>query len=287
MGRKQLWILVAGLVLVNCLTVAFFLSKEELFDGKEALVTIGKEEITRQDLQKELEKRYGDDVLKDLVDREVIEKMVDKYDVHVSDKDIEREYLRVKTVYGDSRDNTSRKDLKKEIKYSLLLEELLTKDVSISDEELKEYYEQNRNLYSIPTSYHISHIVLKTKKEAKQALEELEKGSDFSSLAMEKSIDEFSANQGGDLGFVHEEDEQFPDKYFRILEKLSSGKWSEPIQIENGYSIVYLHEKIKGNDYPFKEVKDEIRRQVAIDQMEGAISADVFWNEAEVKWPEN
>lgn len=286
MEKKQLWIIIAGLILINCLTVAFFLTKLEKSSGNsEVVATIGNEEITRQDWLKVMEAKYGKDVLKDLIDQRVIETLAKKYKIEVSDKAIDRELLLMKTMYGSTTSESSNEEeWRNQIKASLLLEEILTKDVKVPEEELKSYYEENKSLFTIPTSYHVSQIVVGTLEEAEQAIKELKNGSNFSTLAMEKSIDEFSAIQGGDIGFIRAEDESVNPNYIDTLEALKPGEWSKPIQIENGYAIALLHEQIEGKDYSFNEVKSDIRRLIALEQMEGHSSMDAYWDEVNVEW---
>lgn len=61
-------------------------------------------------------------------------------------------------------------------------------------------------------------------------------------------------------------------------------EWSEPIPLERGYAIIFLHEKIKGEQLEFDEVKDQIRRQIALEQMEGNVSAMQLWDDIGVTW---
>jgi foldase protein PrsA len=173
---------------------------------------------------------------------------------------------------------------KEQIELSILLEELLTKDAVISEEEMKHFYKENKHLYEIPKSYHLSHIVVKTKETAEQVRDELKNGSSFSALAMEKSIDEFSANRGGELGYVNADNGYAPDTYLEVAENLNPNEWSEPIQVEDGYAVVILHEVIDAVTYSYEDVKDQIKRQIAIDQMNGTISVEPFWKELNVKW---
>lgn len=272
--------IIAGLIMINCLTVAFFLTRSGL---NEVVATVGKDEITRQDWLKVMEERYGKDVLKEMIDQKVIESLAKKYDIKVSDAAIERELLLVKTMYG-SDNSSNEEEWKKQIESSLLLEEILTRDVEIPEDELKAYYDENISLYKVPTSYHVSQIVVKTIDEAEQTLDELKQGSNFATLAMERSIDEFSATQGGDIGFIREEDTNISSDYLKALEKLKPGEWSKPIHVDNGYVIALLHEKIEGKNYRFKEVKDEIKRTIALEQMEGTSFAEDFWDELNVDW---
>jgi foldase protein PrsA len=286
--RKQLWIVIAALIMLNCLTIAFFLSKMNEAGGtaiKEVVATVGKSEISRQEWLNELETRYGKDVLKDMIDRQVIKEMAAKYKIKVSEKDVEREYRILQTTYSTSSETkSSEKEWKEQIRNSLLQEEILTRDVVVSEKELKSYYEKNQILFDIPTAYHLAHIVVKTKEEATKALKELSQGSNFSALAMEQSIEEFSANEGGNIGYLMEGDERYPAEYLEAAKKLKKRAWSDPIKVDQGYAIVMLEGKLKGEKYSYKDVKQQIRREIALEQMKTSASAETFWEEAKVEW---
>lgn len=291
MKNNQLWIIIAGLFLLNCLTVAFFISQPgwngSIFSNTdETVANIGEEHITRQHWLNEMEARYGQIVLKDLIDQQVIEQLADKYKIKISDQAIEHELRLIQTMYGSNGQikGTDEDKWKQQIRYSLLLEELLTKDVIVTEKEMTDYYNQNKNLFDVPTSYHLSHIIVKTEKEAKDTLKELDQGSSFSALAMERSIEEFSANQGGDIGFISEEDDRYPMSYVKQAKKLDKGEWSDPIEVKNGYAIIMLQQKLEGKKYSFEQVKGQIHRQIALEQMDTPVSARAFWDELKVEW---
>ncbi|MEH7251849.1 peptidyl-prolyl cis-trans isomerase [Neobacillus niacini] len=290
MRRKQLWIVVAALILLNCLTIAFFLSKVKEVSGtavnEEAVATVGKSTITRQEWLNELESRYGKDVLKDMIDQKVVKEMAAKYKINVSDEDVEREYRILQTTYSSPGENkkTTEAKWKEHIRNSLLQEEILTRDVKVSEKEMKAYYEANKELFDIPPAYHLSHIIVKSSEEAEKAIKELAQGSSFSTLAMEKSIEEFSANEGGDIGFVLEGEERFPIEYLQVAKQLKEGAWSEPIKVDQGYAIVKLEKEVKGQKYSYEDVKQQIRREIALEQMKTSGSSTTFWKEAKVEW---
>lgn len=285
MKKDKLLIIIAGLILLNILTIAFFLTKGNT-GNSETVATVGKEKITRQDWLNEMESRYGKEVLSELVDQKVIETSGKKYGIKISNKAVERELKMIKTMYGNAGGYQLADEEKwlAQIKNSLILEELLTKDANVSEQEIKSYYEQNKSQFILPDSYHISQIVVKTKKEAEQTVKELEQGSNFSVLAMERSIDEFTAHQGGDAGYINEKSEHYSEEVFKQIKKLKQGKWSGPIKFGDDYVIIMLHEFVKGKEYSFKEVKDQIRRQIALAQMDTPVSAKSLWNEADVDW---
>ena len=247
MEKKQLRLLVGGLTILNLITLGFLLFQPAILEGdKESVAEIGKETISRQEWLTELEERYGEETLRDMVDQKVVEQLARQYKINVSDEAVEREMNIYKAMYSSADTGLkSEERWKQQIKYSLLLEELLTKDVEVSEEAMEAFYEQNKRLFDTPASYHLSQIVVETKKDADSAVKELEGGSSFAALAMERSIDEFSANQGGDIGFINDEDELVPTQVMATAKILEPKDWSGPIKLENGYAIVYLHEKLE------------------------------------------
>ncbi|OIK08753.1 peptidyl-prolyl cis-trans isomerase [Bacillus sp. MUM 13] len=291
MSHKQLWSIIAGLILLNVVTILVFVikpldsAKTAGFGGDEAVAKVGDTQISRAVWMKALEDRYGKEVLSDLVDDKVIRQAAEKYKVKVTDNDVEREYKVTKTMYGASaQNNKSAKQWKQQIKSNLLLEELLTRDVKISEEEKKKFYEENQELYKIPTAYHLSQIIVSSKHQANVIRKELKGGSTFAVLAMEKSLDEFTANQGGDMGFLSADNEQAPKEYLKAAAALKNNSWSRPIKLKDGWAVIYLHEKISGEQFSFSESKKQIRRQIALEQLNMPISSKVFWNEMKVDW---
>ncbi|WP_078378369.1 peptidyl-prolyl cis-trans isomerase [Sutcliffiella halmapala] len=295
--KKWLWNIIFGLVIINSLSLAFlakqsFSLKEAseaaaFVNGQENIVaTVGETPITRKDMLVELEKMYGEEVARTLVNQEVVKQMAEKYNVTVSDQSVDREWKMIKTMYSRSPllQISSEELVKQQIKSSLLLEELLVKDVAIPEEELESFYEGNKELYTLDEAFHLSHIIVNSKEEADAVVKELKDGSSFSSLAMEVSIDELSANHGGDLGFLTHESEMYPSVYLSEAKELDVATWSNPISIDNQYVILYLHEKVNGMIYTFEEVKDQIRRQLALEHMEGTMDPSIFWDEVGVEW---
>ncbi|MEH7380090.1 peptidyl-prolyl cis-trans isomerase [Bacillus sp. JJ1533] len=301
MNQKVLWSIIVALVITNCLSVVYFATdqsgeksdektveatKPVVASGEEEVVaTIGKTSITRQQWLHELEGRYGKQILEEMIDEEVVRQMAKKHNIALADDAIDRELTLIKTMYNTiDHENIDDEHWKEQIELSILLEELLTKDAVISEEEMKHFFDENKHLYEIPKSYHLSHIVVKTKEAAEQVRDELKNGSSFAALAMEKSTDEFSANRGGELGFVNKENGYAPESYLDVANHLKPNEWSEPIEVEGGFAVIILHEVIDAVTYSFDDVKDQIKRQIAIDQMNGNITVEPFWKELGVKW---
>ena len=290
MTQKRLLVIIAGLVLLNITTImVYVIQPEKAITRKaeqESAATVGKTEISAEKWQKELKDRYGKSVLEDLIDSEVIKQQAKKHDIQVTAQEVEREYLIRQISYSGAQPPgpTDKKEQLKQIKEELLLEELLTKDAVISEQELSDYYENNRVQYTLPDAYHLAHIITETEEEAKKVITELENGSEFTVLAMEKSRDEYTAQYGGDLGFLSEGSGQAPDVYFQKAKTLKPGEWSDPAETEDGFAVLFLKEKVQGKEYTFGESKRQIHRDLALEQMQQAVTAEVLWKEEDVDW---
>ncbi|MDX8363156.1 peptidyl-prolyl cis-trans isomerase [Cytobacillus sp. IB215316] len=300
MSKKALWILVFGLVIVNCFTIFILIGdKQDVVDvtkpvnfnekiiqtgTEEVIASVGNEDIYRQQWLNELEAEYGKATLQNMIDRKVIELLAEKYNIQTDEESVERELKMIKRYSSLANDDWDDEKWREQIRFSMLLEQLLTKDANVQEDEIRDFYEKNKELYDIETKYHLSHIVVKTRAEAEQVNNELTEGSSFDVLAMEKSVDAFTANSGGELGVLSSNSKLVPKEYFETAEQLKQHEWSQPIKVEGGFAVVLLHEKIDGINYTFESMKDQIRRQIALEQMDGPISAQPFWGEAEVSW---
>jgi len=152
-----------------------------------------------------------------------------------------------------------------DIEYNILWEEIATKDVNISEEEMVLYYNNNRNKYSEPEKFHIRQIVVTTKEEADQTVKELENGSNFSTLAKERSIDVLSGVSGGDLGYVSLGDSVIDPLIIEEAKKMEIDEISI-IKLGDSVAVIQLSDRKDEIQYSFEEVEDEIRREIALNQ---------------------
>ena len=254
-------------------------------DNKTVAV-VGNVEIDRQALRNTLEERYGEMVLRDLVDEEVVVQTAERLDLSVSESELEREMLFIKTKYGsyDQKYLSSKDEWESEVENKILLEKILAKDVKIAEEDIKAYYEENKSQFEIPSAYHLSHIVVDKKKAAEKIHAELKDGASFIALAVEQSTDTVTSTMEGDIGYITKKSSRYPKSYAKKAKDLEEGTFSKPFKVDDGYAIIYLHETIKADTFSYKEVKSMIERQLAVSQMSGAVTADYFWEDSGVEW---
>ncbi|MDZ5719484.1 peptidyl-prolyl cis-trans isomerase, partial [Bacillus sp. SXabc123] len=286
---RTIWTVILGVLLVCCIAVAYTLTKSQAgaSPSGESIATIGGKSVTREEWLKEMEDQYGKSTLEDMINVRVVEQLAKKNDLKVSKSEIDREFLLIKAVnnsfYED--EHTTEKEWKDQIRYNILLEELLTRDIDISNSETKSFYNKNKELYQFDDSYRIRHIVVKDEEEAREVLKELEGGSSFEAVAAERSTDRYTSPYGGDLGFVTEASDNIPSAYIEEAKTLNEDEWSEePIKVSNGYAVIQLKEKLKARTFSYAEVKDQIRRQIAMDQLGDKATVKTLWKEADVSW---
>ncbi|HIF6677643.1 TPA: peptidylprolyl isomerase [Serratia marcescens] len=139
--------------------------------------------------------------------------------------------------------------------------------VKVSEEDISAYYDQHKSSYGQPERKNYSVIQLKSEAEANAALDELKKGADFATLAKEKSTDIISRRTGGELGWLEPETTADELKQANLTEK---GQLSGVVKSSVGFLIVRLNDIEPEKLKPLSEVHDAIAKQV---QQEKAVDA--------------
>lgn len=127
--------------------------------------------------------------------------------------------------------------------------------VNPTDDELKKYYEENKEVITPNKTYTASHILVDDETKAEDIYKEIEEGLDFKEAAKKYSKDP-SAASGGSLG-------TFPKgvmvKEFQDgLDSLEIGEISKPVKSQFGYHLIKLEDINDAEAKPFEEVKDQV-----------------------------
>jgi len=158
-------------------------------------------------------------------------------------------------------------------------------DVSVSMEEILEYYDTHTDEFSVPKQVQARHILIKTEQTAGDV--EVEKartqaadvarlaqsGEDFAKLAKQYSQGPSGAS-GGDLGFFKKQDmvKPFADKAF----SMQIGDISDPVRTRFGWHVIKV-EQIKG---PEVKTPDNVSEQIRKRLVETA-SKNLAYNQAD------
>ena len=255
---------------------------------EEIVATIGDTDITKQQWISEMEELYGKDTLQNIVNKEVMAQAAKKNKIEVTDKEIDLELKLMRSVQ-DVNDTTlanlNDTQLRDKIRSQLILEKVLARDIVIEDGEAATYYEENKSLYNIDSSFKTSILVVASKEEAMRALEEIGKGSDFAVLARERSLHSTSASLGGDIGYITAQQEGVDEAIVKAASELQVGEMSEPIELADGQvALVVVRDVIEDQSFTFEEVESHIERELAIEQLSGTVTPEMFWAEFDARW---
>ncbi|HLQ72167.1 MAG TPA: peptidyl-prolyl cis-trans isomerase [Bacillota bacterium] len=300
MPRKLLSSIVLVLLITNILTLLFWNKdkpKEVIIDNedntvneidtKKPVATVDGKDITYDEWSKSLRKDYGKKQLKKMIDKSVVEKLVEKEEIEVNEKVIDREIALLRMTQGVmTKDEIEKKEAewKEDIIYRYQLEYLLTKDVSIPEEDIKSFYNSYHNQYDFKAATQVSHILVPDMETAEKVKKELDDGASFSLLAKEYSIDEDSRDQGGYMGFFVNTSQFLPDAYLEETRQMEEHTYSGPIQSEGGYAIIYLHSKLPEITFTYDEIKPYVKGELALDDANKDLNAGELWDQIDVDW---
>jgi len=239
----------------------------------EAVGEVGGEKVTKAELYDELVKQIGGEaqagqVLDQYMWRKLIEYEAEKAGVEVTDADYAAALEDIKTQNGITSDEQLEQALaysgitleaykEQAIRPQLLLRGIFEKNLAPTENDLKAYYEANKEKFGTPEQVKASHILLGSKEEAEAVLRQLKQGADFAKLAQEKSLDSGSKDNGGDLGFFGKGvmNEPFEKAAFA----LKKGEMSGVVESPNGFHIIKVTDRKEAVIPPYEEVKDKVK----------------------------
>ena len=97
-------------------------------------------------------------------------------------------------------------------------------------------------------------------ERAQAAHDRLEAGAEWATVVREASDDEFTRDDGGNLGWTSSET-LLPD-VAAVLDSLTVGDYSDLVQTEPGYHVFKLLNRRGGEAYTYDEIRDRLRQLV-------------------------
>ncbi|WLR55876.1 peptidylprolyl isomerase [Mesobacillus subterraneus] len=235
------------------------------FAKTETAASIDGEKITKDELNTKLTEMYGAEILDSLITNKVIEMEASKEKVKVTGNEIDEELKKLQESYGGEeafasaleQNQVSMERIRKDIEIYLLAEKIIGPSIDVTEEEMKSYFEENKDSFDQKEQVKASHILVEDEETAKKVKEELDNGKDFAELAKTYSTDASNADNGGDLGYFGREEmaEEFENAAFA----LEVNAVSEPVKTEFGFHIIKLVDKKAAKEAVFDEHQEEIK----------------------------
>jgi peptidyl-prolyl cis-trans isomerase C len=152
----------------------------------------------------------------------------------------------------------------------------IAQKVTVSDDELKTYYDSHKDEFKTQEMIKARHILIrvensasederkKAKEKAEMCLKKIKDGEDFAKMAGEFSDDPGSKAKGGDLGFFPRGRmvKPFEDAAF----SLKPGEISGIVETQFGFHIIKVEEKRDSTIESFDAVKDKLKQKLSQDR---------------------
>jgi len=234
-------------------------------------------------------------ILPQLVGVEIAKAYAQEHNITVSDKEVDQELAKLKEQVGDQarssgQDVSNQEAYEQALKQNEITEDQLREDirenipvqkvqervagdVEPTDEEIQNYYEQNKAAqFTTPAQRCVRHILFTEdqKEKAEDVKQQLENDGDFAELAKENSQDPGSAANGGDLGCLGK-GETVPE-FEQAAFGAEQGEIVGPIQTDFGYHILQVTDVKPEQTRPLQEVESQIRFQLATEKQSEAFS---------------
>lgn len=152
------------------------------------------------------------------------------------------------------------------------VKEAMIKDVTVSDEEVEQYYNDNIDEYTVKAGANAKHILFETEEEAQDAKNKIDSGeTTFEDLYSQYTSNASSGTKplSEDLGYVENDQEGYDTDFLAGFKTLKEGEVSAPVKSSFGYHIIKVEgvqteEKVTSLD----DVKDTIKSTLLSEKQE-------------------
>ncbi|MFH0826830.1 MAG: SurA N-terminal domain-containing protein [Candidatus Omnitrophota bacterium] len=150
------------------------------------------------------------------------------------------------------------------ISYITASPEDFTKDVTLSEQNLKDYFVKNTLSFKQPVSFNLDYIEVESEDQINQVMMRLKKHEDLQKIAEDlgtavKQTGKFSQTEPiPGIGWSAE--------IMALISKLSVGQHSPPVRMDNNYFLLKLKERKEGFIPDFEEVKEKVKEAYVKDE---------------------
>jgi peptidyl-prolyl cis-trans isomerase C len=248
---------------------------EETFNGALASSGINADDLTAD------QKMAG---YREILDELIVDKLISRKasSVEIKDADLETEIGRVKSQFpsedvfkaemtkAGETESSFRDSVKKMMQQQKWMEDQIGDKASVSDDDIKKFYDENKKEFEHPELVRASHILIRVpedaddktvaekKKAADAALERVtSKKEDFTAVAKEVSEEPGAKESGGDLNFFPK-DRMVPE-FANAAFAMKKGDISkEPVRTKFGWHIINVTDRKDSGTMPYDEVKGQV-----------------------------
>ncbi|MDV7766405.1 peptidylprolyl isomerase [Peribacillus sp. CSMR9] len=243
-------------------------------DKNKTMASIDGEKISKDELYDALVAEYGADTLDLLITNKLVELEAEKEGIKIKDEEIQKEIDTMAESYGDEKSlkeqleasGSSMEALKNDIVVYLQTKKLIEPRITVTDDEISTYFEDNKDTFAQAEQVEASHILVEDEKTAKKVEKEIAEGGDFAKLAAEYSTDTETADNGGSLGYFGKGN--MVDEFEDVAFDLDIGKVSDPVKSDYGYHIIKVTGKKEAKKANLEDSKEEIKETLLSERLQ-------------------
>ena len=228
--------------------------------------------MTEEELTNELKNEYGPQLFNQMIQDTILREQAEDLDIGEEEVDAELEDMREQMGVEDDEQLLEMLQMQlqipvdsiDELKEDFLLpqvviQELSTAEVDISEEDKEEYYEENEEEL---TEVEVRHILVEDEETAEEVLNELEDDMSFEDAVEEYSEDTASVPEGGNVGTFPQEGHQMDENFAEAAFELDVGEISDPVESQMGYHII----EVLDRNESYEELEEEIESRITQEQ---------------------
>jgi peptidyl-prolyl cis-trans isomerase SurA len=242
-------------------------------------------------------------ILHELIVEEIVEQRAAKQNLTATDSEVDAKVAEMKAPYTEDQfqaklkaSNQTLDDVRHDLRRSLTIDKLLNKEINsritVTDADVNNYYNAHKAEFDLADNeFHLAQIQVtdqgtaqsgnlqnnkagsddEARKKIQALKNRIDSGEDFGALAMNFSEQPETAPNGGDMGFVREQDMKSDPATYAAILKLKAGQTTDilPLLDANthkpaGYSIYKLISKEPAGqrDLSDPRVQQAIRQQL-------------------------
>ena len=227
----------------------------------EAVVETKAGNITKEELYTVLKDSYGEQAVQQLVYQKILAK-----NYKITDEEMDKRVDEIKAQLGDQFETAllsygykDEADFRSKMEVALMQEKAAIKDIKVTEDELKEYYD------NIQPEIQARHILVEDEETAKEVKQKLDAGGDFAEISNEYSTDEAAKAQGGDLGWIASDASMDAD-FLAAAFALEKGQISDPVKTQFGYHIIEVTD-IKEKE-SFEDMKKDLEYELKVSKID-------------------
>ena len=241
---------------------------------QDTIAIVNGEDIKSRDFVDRLIQLHGNTVLADMVSEKLIEQQIKLKKPVILKTEVDNRVKTIKSRFkNDEEFNTNLKNagitfemLQKQVELDLKKEKLVEDKTRVTDEEIKQFFDNNKDKLDNSESIRVSHILVATQQEANDIIIALKAGADFATLAKSKTLDTNTKEKGGDLGFISRG--MVPQQIEPVIFELKPGDISAVTNTNLGFHVFKCAEKQPGKKAVFdKPMQDKIKSIISQDKI--------------------